>query len=129
MQSFVKFIGVGGAAAALYFGLLSLFVELLRWNYKAGVSAAYVGAISFHFFANRHFTFQAGREGVLGQARRFAAVALINYAITMAIVYASVEWLGIGVYAGTLLSVAATVLFGYAASRIWVFQKKESVPR
>jgi putative flippase GtrA len=127
MHRFVRFLGVGGTTAALYFGLLGLTQEVLHLGYRIGLSLAYVIAISFHFLANRRFTFQAHRERMLGQAWRYIAVAAINYVVTIAIVATCVEMLGISVYAATAIAIAATVVIGYVASRAWVFQKKETV--
>jgi putative flippase GtrA len=124
-RSLLSFLLVGGITAGLYFGLLALFLEVIRLDYKLGVSAAYLLAITFHFFSNRHLTFRSGHARIGPQVIRYLVVAFVNYLLTLAVVFVVVDGLRSNAYVGVMLSILCTVAFGYAASKIWVFRHRE----
>lgn len=125
--SLVSFLFVGGVTAFLYFGLLALFLEVIKLEYRLGVSIAYALAVTFHFFSNRHFTFRSGKGRVLPQVARYLVVAAVNYLLTLAVVYLAVSVLHSNAYVGVALSIITTVAIGYLGSKLWVFRHGDRI--
>ena len=122
-RSAAWFILVGAVTAAIYFMLAAFLLEVIRLDYRIGVTASYLVAAGFHFFMNRHITFQSSGRDLFSQALRYAAIALLNYLITLATVVIVVEMVGVNPYIGVALSIVITVVFGYLACRVWVFRQ------
>ena len=124
---FLTYLVVGGLTFLLYFGFIAMSVELTHLDYRVGVTIAYVFAVSFHFFANRRFTFRAVDGRVIHQSVRYIGVLLVNYLITMGVVSLCVSWLGLSPYLGAAASIVVTIGVGYFSSKFWVFRKNESL--
>lgn len=122
LSQFSRFLGVGGATAILQFALLFLTVELLQLGHFLAVSISYIGAITFHFLANKAFTFKSRNANMLGEVTRYLCVALINYAITLIVVHIVVDLAGQSTYLGAALAIAVTVGLGYGMTKFWVFR-------
>ena len=117
-----KFGLVGVLTAVLYFGALFLFMNYLLWDYLLFVSLAYVISTTFHFLANRHFTFSASDGSSKLQLLRYMLLWIFNYISTIFIVTISVSLIELSVYiVGVCLSILFTVCFGYFLSQKWVF--------
>jgi putative flippase GtrA len=125
LRNLALFLFVGAAAAGVYFGLLALFLEVIHLDYRISVSAAYLLAVTFHFLSNRYITFRASGNEITPQVVRYLVVVGVNYVLTLAIVFVVVEILRSSAYIGVALSVTVTVIFSYAASRAWIFRRKE----
>jgi putative flippase GtrA len=125
---FVRYLSVGGGTAVIYFVLLVVFVQLLQVKHILAVSISYVCAISFHFLANKAFTFRNHDTDVILEVIRYLCVALTNYIITIAVVYCVVDWGQQSPYVGAVLAVAVTLGLGYVMTKYWVFhQKRDSL--
>jgi putative flippase GtrA len=124
-RSLVLFLLVGGFTAILYFGLLALFLEVIKLEYGLAVSIAYGLAIAVHFFLNRQVTFRPGNTQVLPQVARYLVVAAINYLLTLVVVYVVVGVLHSNAYVGVAVSIIATIAFGYLGSKLWVFRHRD----
>lgn len=122
-RSAAWYIFLGAVTAGIYFMLAALLLEVCRLDYRIGVTASYLVAIGFHFFLNRHVTFQSSGRDLFSQALRYAAIALLNYLIMLATVVVVVEMVGVNPYIGVALSIVITVIFGYLACRVWVFRQ------
>lgn len=121
------YLVVGGLTAIIYFGLIALCIEFIHLDYRIGVSVAYVFAVSFHFLANRKHTFRATDSGVLHQMVRYMALLVVNYLITLLVVYGCVAWLGASTYIAAALSILITVSTGYCVSKFWVFRSRKGL--
>ena len=126
-SEFWVYLVVGGLTALIYFGFIALGVEVLELDYRIAVSVAYVIAVSFHFAANRKFTFRVADNGVIRQSIRYSGVLMINYVITISIVSFFVSNHGVSTYLSAVISIVVTVGIGYLASKFWVFRNKESL--
>ena len=123
-QEFLTYLVVGGLTALVYFGFIALSVEDFELDYRIGVSIAYVLAVSFHFLANRKFTFRAVNSRLMHQSIRYLGVLMINYLITLGVVSFFVGKLGISTYLSAVISIVVTVGVGYFASKFWVFSRE-----
>ncbi len=126
-SEFFTYLVVGGLTALIYFGLIALGIEVLKIDYRIAVSVAYAFAVSFHFLANRKFTFRVVDNKVIRQSIRYLGVLLINYLITISVVFFLVTKHGASTYLSAAISIIVTVGVGYFASKFWVFHNKESL--
>lgn len=122
---FLTYLVVGGLTALIYFGFIALSIEVFELDYRIGVSIAYVLAVSFHFVANRKFTFRVVDNRIIHQSIRYLGVLLINYLITIGVVSFFVDRVGISTYLSAAISIVVTVGVGYFASKFWVFRNRE----
>jgi putative flippase GtrA len=120
-----KFGIVGVLTAGIFFSAMYMFDSFLGLNYLVCTSLAYVLSTSFHFFANKYFTFGNRQTIVLGQVVRYLIVWVLNYLITISIVRLGVEKMKLSPYLGVCCSVAITVFIGYFLSRYWIFKAKD----
>lgn len=117
-----KFGLVGFGTAVIYFALMWFLDSILGLHYKIGVSIAYIVSTTFHFFANRHFTFSASEGNQGSQLMRYLMLWLVNYLLTMAVVSFCVEAIKLSPYLGVCLAVLLTTTTGFILSRNWVFK-------
>jgi len=125
-MGFFRFLIVGCITAVVQFSMLSILLEILVIDYKLATSLAYITAVVFHFSANRYFTFQLDGLPEISQIFRYLVVAIVNFMITLLVTILSVEALGLGAYIGTILSILITIVFGYLATKHWVFIKDKT---
>lgn len=116
---------VGAVTGFLYFGAIIFATEILNLEYRIAVSVSYVIAVSFHFIANREFTFAAYDGVVRKQLIRYLIVLLLNYLITIGVVTYLVDILFCSHYLAAIIAIGTTVAVGYIASKFWVFSEKE----
>lgn len=120
-----RYIFVGGITAVFYFGAIAFGTEVLGIEYRTVISVSYLIAVSFHFYANRKFTFAASDGVVHVQVTRYISVLLLNYLITIAIVSYLVEFSFFSYYTAAMIAIVLTIVVGYLTSKFWVFNKKE----
>jgi len=61
-KTFLTFALVGALTAIFYFALFTFLYQWFYINYNIALSIAYVFAITFYFFANRHLAFKSQRQ-------------------------------------------------------------------
>jgi len=123
-SSAFKFGVVGAITAAIYFFVMWVASSILNFGYILAVSVAYFVSTSFHYLANRYFTFAAHGGRHSWQLARYLVLWTINYVITILVVSICVEHLGLSAYLGVCAAVVITVFVGYFLSRYWVFKIK-----
>lgn len=121
LAQFCRYLGVGGSTALVYLGLILVTVQLLHLGHMLAVSISYFCAIAFHFLANKIFTFQSRHGKVIWEILRYIPAALLNYGITLAVVFLVVDWGHGSTYLGALLAIAVTQGIGYGMTKFWVF--------
>lgn len=127
LAQFFRYLGVGGSTALVYFGLIFVTVQGLHLGHLLAVSVSYLLAISFHFLANKTFTFRSRGGKVWPEVFRYILVALLNYFITLAVVFVVVDWGHQSTYLGALLAIAITLGLGYAMTKFWVFNNRKAL--
>ncbi|WP_161808491.1 GtrA family protein [Methyloglobulus morosus] len=120
--TFFKFGAVGALTAGIYFSVMWVVQAYLKFSYLIAVSAAYFISTIFHFYAHRHFTFNAVNNKQSHQAIRYLLVSAINYLLTIFVVTVCVELFGLSPYIGVCYSVFVTVITGFILSRYWTFK-------
>lgn len=123
--AFAKFGAVGTITAALYFFVMWASLSLFFLNYIVAVTLSYFVSNTFHFLANRHFTFNATGDRRKSQLLRYAVMWAVNYLITVTIVSICVEKFLFSPYVAVCVSVCFTVFTGYSIARYWVFKTED----
>jgi putative flippase GtrA len=121
-----RFVLVGAATFALNFVTFHVAFALFGFGYKMATSVAYAVTVTVHFLLNRFFTFNAGDSGIGMHAGRYALMLLLNYGITLAIVWFVVEVLRISPYYGPVAATAATALSSFFVMKYFVFGWSEA---
>jgi putative flippase GtrA len=126
-REFLTYLFVGGVIFLFYMVFIILAVETFHFDYRLGVSGAYLLAVIFHFFANRTFTFRSVGHRLVDQSIRYIGLLIFNYFITLMVVSFCVEKLSFSPSLSAALAIVFTVGLGYLASKFWVFRKSESL--
>jgi len=125
---FSRFLFVGATTAAIYFGVFALLHDMIGLGYRIAVSFGYGCGVAFHFLANRSLTFKDSEGHIPAQVVKYALVAGVNYVVTLIVVGAVVEGLGLSAYLGVVAAVAVTTLAGYVMFGRWVFRSNLTKP-
>ncbi len=121
-QQLLSFLVVGALTTVIYFSCFALIWQGLHLDYKAAVTMAYFFSVTFHFNANRHFTFKSQHGHTMPQILKFITLLIINYITTFVIVTSTVRILLLSPYLGMCLSTGTTVIFNFLLSKKWVFK-------
>jgi len=112
-RRFARFLVAGAVNTALTYALyLALLAPL---GYLAAYALAYVAGIALSYVLASRFVF--GTAMSLGSFFRYPLVYVVQYLVGTIVLWACVEWLGIGKEFAVLASVVATIPVTYAASR------------
>ena len=123
-RKYFRFALVGATTAAIYFTVLAFFLEILKADYRLGVSVSYTVSVAFQFLANKYFTFESRSKNIAHQFSRFLVLLLLNYLLTILIVRYVVENLGFNPYIGVIASIPVIVVTGFLLSRYWIYTDK-----
>lgn len=123
-RSIALFCLVGATTALLNFSVFGILWNLLQINYRFAVTCSYILSALFHFTANRRFTFKSHGTDLHAHAFKYLIMILINYTITMCVMYIVVEILTLSPYFGVACSITATFGTGYLLAKYWVFRNR-----
>ena len=128
-RTFIYYVSVGGSAAIINFLIFGLFYDIFGLNYKIAVSFGYIISTSFHFTANRYFTFRSYGKDLSSHLVKYLTMVLINYLITLLIMYFVVSVLNLNPYFGLVCAIGTTFMSGYLMAKCWVFKKENNHDR
>ena len=120
---FLKFLAVGFTTMLVQFSSFALMWDIFHLPQRLSVSISYISAVTFHFFSNRVFTFQAGNANVYRQLFKYIIVTCLNYVITIVVVDVCVKMLFLSPYIGLMAAIATTVMTGVLFLKYWVFSE------
>lgn len=120
-----KFVAIGLATFGINFALFHLFFSLLHFDYKIAVSFAYVITVICHFLLHRFFTFSATEQQVTRNAGKYSLMLLINYGITLAVLWIVVEVIKVSPYIGIIAATAVTASTSFFLMKYFVFLSKK----
>lgn len=115
---FLVFVLVGVASAVIDVGLMAL----LTWagfHYLVATSIGFGAGFSVNFLLHSRITFRANYSH--GMLFRFMVVVLVNFLLSIFIVFVFQEWLNAALL-GKLLSLPIVSVNGFFLSRRWVFK-------
>jgi len=119
-----QFLLVGGSTFVLYIGLQTLFARL-GLRPLVALTVAYLLSITFHYTANRLYTWAwhaHSLSGTVPSIARYAVMTCTSYGITLVIAKA-VTAFGFDIRIGMTLSVLVTMCASYILQRFWVFSE------
>ena len=111
---------------ALYVLAVALFRLSFGWlHFRWWIAAtiAYFFAVTFHFVANKLFTFEDRDQRLHRQMARYLLVSLANYLISMVCMKFLTRFSCVPTTFAFCLSVAATMILSYLLLRFWVFSR------
>ena len=108
---------------AIYYGLRELNVD-----YKIAQIAAWIGAVIFAFFTNKHFVFQSTDytpRVLLAEFWKFIAARLLTFAIETAFLLLTVDVLHQNDRIMKLVISVVVIILNYVFSKLFIFNRKE----
>ena len=117
------FSAIGCASGLAYFVTLYVLVDLVSLNYLIGVSIGYVAALTSHFILNKILFFGHGKKVNTRQVFRYLQLCAMNYFLTIASVFAAVEYYDLSHYLAALCALFLTTPVGFVIMKIYVFSK------
>ena len=129
------FARYGDILSYLFFGVLTTAVNYLIYLpcYNAlGLSAAasnviaWAGAVAFAYVTNKPFVFQShdwSAKTVLPELARFVGCRVGSGLLETAIIFLTVDWLGLNGNAMKLFTSILVVILNYIGSKLLVFKK------
>ena len=117
------FLAAGGTAFLIYVSVQQVLQRVGFRPYVA-LTMAYVLTLVLHFQLNRHVTFRVTARQIQLPiaASRYISVAIVNYAMTIAVVRLATA-VGCRFREGMFVAVLVTTILSYCASRAWVFAR------
>lgn len=125
LRQFLVYVIVGLLSATLDIGSMQLLLSAGMIHSQA-VSIGFGLGLLFNYLAHQRVTFSSQHSP--GSVRRYAAVLLLNYGLTLGCVEAGL-YLFDSVLAGKLLSLPLVALNGFVLGRYWVFRHSTASDR
>lgn len=116
----LRFLGVGGCATLLQYGLLVLQVQLAGMPAVAASAACYAASTLFNYAANHRLTFRS-RRAHHSALPRFLLVAALGLGINTLVMWFAHEHGGRHYLVAQLLATAASLCWNFLACRHWAF--------
>ena len=108
-----------------YFVNLAIFGALLHLalvGYRLAAAVAYGLGVANNFLWNRHWTF-AARQGHAGsQAARFVLVSVAAFGLSLAVLVALVEGVGLAKMEAQVLAVMSATPLSFLGNKLWTFR-------
>jgi len=121
----VRFVIVGVLTFILYFSLFRFLYGSAGFDYKVAISLAYIVTVLCHFLLNRFFTFNARQRSLGLHAGRYGLMLVLNYVITLFVMWTVVEIIRISPYFGAVVSTAVTAASSFFVMKHFVFRSPE----
>lgn len=119
--SFTRFLVSGGVNTVLTYGVYLLLLKIL--SYKIAYTISYLAGILLAFVLSRYFVFKS--HGGAKSAILFPFIYLIQYALSIAIIWTWVEKLGLNAAIAPLISIILTIPVTFTLSKTLFSTKKE----
>lgn len=124
-KELVRYVFTGGMTTAVNY-VLYFFLMALSAHYLAANSMAWLGAVLFAFFANRHVVFHSSGDG-WREFGAFFSLRLATLAAENLLLFILVSCLGAGTAIAKVLVSAITVALNYGACKYGVFREGGAV--
>lgn len=117
----INFIICGAVSAAIYFAMLALLVEALKFDGLISYSISYCISSTFNFFYNKKVTFKS-KNGAFLELIKYLIMLGISYVLGLYIIKVVTISLGISIYISSLVSIGLTTVFRFIASKKVVYK-------
>jgi len=125
----IRFILVGATTFFQNMALIWLFYENFGFDNRISVSGAYVITVATHFLLNRSFTYSRSAKTVGLDLVKYSVMVFVNYLITLAISIVVVEFLGLSIYLGGMISIFFNGLSSFLIMNHFVFNEKLGITK
>ena len=131
----VSYLIVGVMTTLVDYVVFAIVNEILkrvgaeRYGALAATAAAWCVAVVFAFFANKYYVFKSGGTGVragIRQFRRFVRARVISGLLVMLMMCVLVNLMRSNEYLSKILTSLINIVINYAASKFWIFRKKQA---
>lgn len=123
-MKFIKFLGVGGLATAVQYGILILLVETDLAIAVVASSVGYIVSGVLNYVLNYYYTFQSVAKHH-SAAIKFILVMTIGLGINSGMVYLLTEIVGIYYLVAQVLATIAVLLWNFTAHLFWTYKSVE----
>jgi len=118
---FIKFLGVGGAATLIQYGILIAMVELFQSSALVGSTVGYLVSGVFNYTLNYYFTFTSTAGHGLA-VTRFVIVAVVGLALNSGLVFLLTDMLAVFYITAQVIATAAVVIWNFIAHKHWTYR-------
>jgi len=122
VRQFVKFCLVGLANTIIDYAVYLFFSRLLGWYFLLANIIAILAAMTFSFFANKHWTFRNKDKQIKSQYLKFAAVNGVYFLLNNLIVFSLVHYLATYDLLAKIIAIAIGLLWNFLANKFWTFR-------
>jgi putative flippase GtrA len=125
-KMFTRYALVGLANTIIYFSLLWFFLDWNIFSYAVSVGLAFGIAMSFHYLANKYFTFESHSRS-FGELVRYFSMAAVNYCVSLITVWFCLDIISVSTFFASVISSFIVIVLGYFIAFFWVFRGKEEL--
>jgi putative flippase GtrA len=118
----LRFAVVGGSGYVVNLVVFAFAHHAVGLDYRLAAAVAFLIAVSNNFAWNRVWTFAAQRGRVRMQAPRFLVVSVVTFVITLGLLTAFVELVGLSEVAAQALSVGLGLPLNFVGQKLWSFR-------
>jgi len=122
LMKFMRFAVVGGGSVVIYAAVTWALVTASAFTPPTASVVGYLAAMPLNFLGQKIFAFRSG-GGAGGQAVRYVITSAANIAVSYAIMWVSVNVLGIGVLGGIVLTILTIPSVTFFVFDGWVFRQ------
>ncbi len=123
MRQAVKFGLVGLCNTSIDYGVYLVLTRIFFTYVLVANAFAMACAMTFSFFANRHFTFRQSNGDIKAQMGRFVVVQGVGFILANTIFYLSVVFGVYDIFAKIMGSVIFTI-WNFLAQKYWAFREE-----
>lgn len=117
-----RYLITGGMTTAVNY-LIFLLLTVFSLNYLFANCLAWLGAVLFAFFANRHMVFHSDGDW-RRELYKFVSVRFLTLLLENVLLVLMVEWAGLPELAAKIAVSAVTVILNFIACKYSVFHKE-----
>jgi putative flippase GtrA len=121
MNSFIKFVGIGGLATALQYALMILLIEWFQIQEVLASASAYAISAVFNYLANYYFTFGSNKNH-LQTFSKFVVVAGFGLGLNTLLFYLLFN-AGLHYLIAQVFATLVTLCVNFAAHKLWIYRK------
>jgi len=121
-RQFIIYVLIGGIAAIIDFTTVFVLTSLLGIFYIVSVMLSYPLATFVHFIMNKKFNFRCTSRKVMRQFCIFIVINLVAMGLTIVIMYAMVEYLGMWYLLAKFIAMWIVVFYSFNMNRMFTFK-------
>lgn len=123
-NEFMVYFIIGGIATVIDWSVFWLFSTPLHLHYQLSLVFSYMTASTFHFTANKFFTFECQSKKIGSQLSLYLLVTLTTLACSMAVMGLIINFLAINKLYARILTTILILFPNYLLHKYITFNKK-----